>query len=147
MQPWHDCSQPVPCTGWASASPRPTYSPTIYESWKSLLPILLTGLVALAATGCDKCDDEDPRARITNNGTQRASVQVQTSGGNTVNLNNVDPGTSSDYANYAPGVATFTLKVSNVDYVKTLNVEKCHEYTVAIDRNNVITVTDTDRND
>ena len=112
-----------------------------------LLSVLFAGFVAMAATGCKKCKDEDPRARITNNGTQRASVQVQTSGGNTVNINNVDPGASSDYANYAAGNATFTLKINNVDYAKTLNVSKCHEYTVAIDRNNVITVTDNDRND
>lgn len=113
----------------------------------SLLPILFAGFVAVAATGCKKCKDEDPRARITNNGTQRASVQVKTSGGNTVNINSVDPGASSDYANYAAGNTTFTLKVNNVDYTKVLDASKCHEYTVAIDRNNVITVTDTDRND
>ena len=112
-----------------------------------LLPILFAGFLALAATGCKKCKDEDPRARITNNGTQRASVQVKTSGGSTVNINNIDPGASSDYANYASGNTTFTLKVNNVDYTKTLDASKCHEYTVAIDRNNVITVTDTDRND
>ena len=103
--------------------------------------------MALAATSCKKCKDEDPRARIANNGTQRASVQVKTSGGSTVNINNVDPGVTSDYANYAAGQTTFTLKINNIDYAKTLDVSKCHEYTIAIDRNNVITVTDTDRND
>ena len=113
----------------------------------TLLSVAFAGFVALAAGGCKKCKDEDPRARIANNGTLRASVQVKTSGGSTVNLNNVDPGQTSDYANYAAGQTTFTLKVSNIDYVKVLDVSKCHEYTVAIDRNNVITVTDTDRND
>ncbi|MFC6224921.1 hypothetical protein ACFP2F_16860 [Hymenobacter artigasi] len=114
---------------------------------KAVLPIVLAGFMALAATSCKKCKDEDPRARITNNGTQKASVQVKTSGGSTININNVDPGASSDYANYAAGSTTFTLKVNNVDYTKTIDASKCHEYTVAIDRNNVITVTDTDRND
>ena len=111
------------------------------------MSVLLTGFVAVAAGGCKKCNDEDPRARISNNGTQRASVQVKTSGGNTVNLNNVEPGASSDYASYAAGQTTFTLKVNNIDYAKTVDVSKCHEYTVAIDRNNVITVVHTDRND
>ncbi|WP_143434683.1 hypothetical protein [Hymenobacter roseosalivarius] len=111
------------------------------------LPLLVSSLLALAASGCKKCEDEDPRARITNNGSQRASVQVQTTGGNTVNLNNVDPGTSSDYASYAAGQATFTLKINNVDYTKVVEVVKCHEYTIAIDRANGITVTDMDRND
>ena len=101
--------------------------------------LLLAGVLTLSATSCKKCNDEDPRARVTNNGTQKASVQVKTSGGSTVNINNVDPGASSDYANYAAGTTTFTLKVNNVDYVKSFDASKCHEYTVAIDRNNVIT--------
>ena len=108
--------------------------------------LLVAGVLSLSATSCKKCKDEDPRARIANNGTQVASVQVKTSGGNTVNVNNVASGTTSDYASYAAGQTTFTLKVNNVDYVKTFDASKCHEYTVAIDRNNVITVADTDRN-
>ena len=109
--------------------------------------LLFAGMLMFSTSSCTKkCKDEDPRARITNNGTQTASVQIKTSGGNTLNINNVAAGASSDYANYAAGTTTFTLKVNNVDYVKTTDVSKCHEYTVAIDRNNVITVTDTDRN-
>ena len=113
----------------------------------SFLPLLFLSLVTLTTTSCKKCKDEDPRARIANNGSQVASVQVKTSGGNTVNVNNVAAGVTSDYANYAAGQTTFTLKVNNVDYAKTFDASKCHEYTIAIDRNNVITVTDTDRND
>ena len=107
---------------------------------------LFIGVLAFSTSSCKKCSNEDPRARITNNGTQSAGVQIKTSGGNTVNINNVAAGASSDYASYAAGTTQFTLKVNNVDYVKTTDVSKCHEYTIAIDRNNVITVTDTDRN-
>ena len=112
----------------------------------SFASLLFVGVLAFAASSCSKkCSDEDPRARITNNGTQPVSVQIKTSGGNTVNINNVAAGTSSDYANYSAGTTVFTLKVNNVDYVKTTDVSKCHEYTIAIDRI-AITVTDTDRN-
>ena len=104
--------------------------------------LLFAGMLMFSTSSCTKkCKDEDPRARITNNGTQTASVQIKTSGGNTLNINNVSAGDSSDYANYAAGTTTFTLKVNSVDYVKTTDVSKCHEYTIAIDRNNVITVT------
>ena len=103
--------------------------------------------LVLAAGGCGKkCKGEDPRARITNNGTQKASVQVKTSGGNTININNVDPGTSSDYASYAPGTVTFTITVNNVNYVKTTDISSCFQYDIVIDRANVITVNGTDRN-
>ena len=108
---------------------------------------LAAGSLSFATSGCSKkCKGEDPRARITNNGTQKASVQVKTSGGNTVNINNVDPGTSSDYSNYSPGQVTFTITVSNVNYVKTTDVNTCFQYDIIIDRANVITVNGTDRN-
>ena len=113
---------------------------------KFLLLALLASFFALGASSCKKCKGEDPRARITNNGTQKASVQVKTSGGNTVNINNVDPGTSSDYANYAPGQVTFTITVSNVNYVKTTDISTCFQYDIVIDRANVISVNGTDRN-
>ena len=113
----------------------------------SLLPVLCFSLVGLVASSCKKCKDEAPRARIANNGTQVASVQVKTSGGNTINVNNVAAGATSEYASYAAGQTTFTLKINNVDYVKAFDASQCHEYTVAIDRNNAITVTDVDRND
>jgi len=117
------------------------------KATKSLLPVLFASLLALAASSCKKCKNEDPRARIINNGTQRASVQVKTSGGNTININNIDPGATSDYGSYAPGQVTFTVTVSNNNYVKTTDISQCYDYDIAIDRANVITVKGTDRND
>lgn len=112
-----------------------------------LLLASMASSFSFATSGCSKkCKGEDPRARIINNGTQKASVQVKTSGGNTININNVDPGTSSDYANYSPGQVTFTITVSNVNYVKTTDISTCFQYDIAIDRANVITVNGTDRN-
>lgn len=108
---------------------------------------MLALLFALSFSSCDKCDEEDPRARIINNGTQKASVQIKTSGGNTVNINNVDPGTASPYSSYAPGIVTFTIVVNNVNYVKAVEMKDCFEYDIAIDANNTITSTPIDRND
>ena len=55
-----------------------------------LLPLML---LTLSFVGCKKCKNEDPRARIVNNGTDKVSVQIMTTGGNTVNINNIMPGT------------------------------------------------------
>lgn len=115
---------------------------------KKIFAILFMALTfALTMSGCDKCDEEDPRARVINNGTQKASVQIKTSGGNTVNINNVDPGTASPYASYAPGIVTFTIVVSNANYVKEVEMKDCFEYDIAIDANNTITSTPIDRNE
>lgn len=109
--------------------------------------LLCLSLFFITLNGCKNCKNEDPRARVINNGTEKASVQIKTSGGNTVNINNVDPGTASAYSSYAPGEVTFTITVKSVDYVKVFNMSQCYDYDIAIDPNNVITSTPKDRND
>ncbi len=114
---------------------------------KFFLMVLIAGLFTTTMNSCKKCKDEDPRAKIINNGTQKASVQIKTSGGSTVNINNVDPSTSSTYSSYAAGQVTFTIKVNSIDYVKTVDMTKCYDYDIAIDANNNITSTAIDRNE
>ncbi|MCC2545372.1 hypothetical protein LJY25_02865 [Hymenobacter sp. BT175] len=108
--------------------------------------LFLVGATVVVSS-CSKCIDENPRARIINNGTQKASVQVKTSDGNTININNVEPNTSSDYASYAGGQVTFTATVGTNTAVKTTQIGTCYDYDIAIDRTNTITVTGIDRNE
>jgi uncharacterized protein YacL len=104
-------------------------------------------IFAVAISSCSKkCDNQQPRARILNNGTGSVSVQIKTSDGNTVNINNVDSKTASDYASYAAGQITFTITVNKTPYVKDVPVGNCNDYDIAIDANNVITVKVIDRN-
>lgn len=116
------------------------------KKMRFLITIVLVGLTALTMSSCKKCKNEDPRARIINNGTEKASVQIKTSSGNTVNINNVDPGTSSAYSNYAAGQIVFTITIKSIDYEKTFDMGKCYEYDIAIDASNNITSTAIDRN-
>ncbi|MDZ4714394.1 MAG: hypothetical protein SH819_02905 [Cytophagales bacterium] len=110
---------------------------------RGLILLMIVGVVA----GCSKkCNNEAPRARILNNGTMAASVQIKTSDGSTVNINNVAPGTASAYASYAAGEITFTITVDKVPYVKVVAAGNCFQYDIAIDANNAITVAASDRN-
>ena len=108
--------------------------------------LVLAGLLAITFNSCKKSVNEDPRARIINNGTQKASVQIKTSNGNTVNINNIDPGTSSAYSSYAAGQVTFTITVNNSNYVKILDIGNGNDYDIAIDANNNITSISIHRN-
>ena len=108
--------------------------------------LVLAGLFAITFNSCKKSVNEDPRARIINNGTQKASVQIKTSNGNTVNINNIDPGTSSAYSSYAAGQVTFTITVNNSNYVKILDIGNGNDYDIAIDANNNITSISIHRN-
>lgn len=108
-------------------------------------------LVIVLFSSCSKkCKNEAPRARILNNGTSAASVQIKTSDGNTVNINNVDPKTASPHASYAAGKITFTITVTvsgtKTDFVKDVVVSNCYDYDISIDAGNVITTTAIDRN-
>lgn len=114
---------------------------------KAVLSIAFIGLLSMTLNSCKKCKNEDPRARIINNGTEQASVQIKTSGGNTININNVPAGTASEYGSYAPGQVTFTITVSSSDYVKVVEMGDCFDYDIAIDANNNIILTPIDRND
>lgn len=104
-------------------------------------------LFTITLSSCDKCDGEKPRARITNNGTGDASVQIKTSGGSTENLNNVPTGTTSEYRNYDAGHIVYTVTVDKVEYVEEVHMSECYEYEIIIDSNNSITTTQKDRND
>jgi hypothetical protein len=118
------------------------------KTHKPLLKFILGLCFALTLSNCKKCKDEDPRARIINNASQKVSVQIQTTGGNTVNMNNVQPGSTSDYANYAAGDVMFTVSVGNkINVVTNVKMEKCFEYDIAIDENGVVNSTSKDRNE
>ncbi|HSI89583.1 MAG TPA: hypothetical protein VK927_00635 [Adhaeribacter sp.] len=109
--------------------------------------IAVFGLFLIAFSSCKKCNDENPRARVINNGSVPVSVQIKTSGGNTENINNVDPATSSDFRNYAPGQVTFTIVVDKDEYIKAVAMEECFEYDIVIDAANNVVSIPTDRNE
>lgn len=118
------------------------------KTTKSILIVLLAGLFMLSISSCKKCKNQAPTARIINNGTEKVSVQIKTSGGNTVNINNVQPNTSSKYESYAPGYVTFTIAVdNNGNFVEKVNMVECYDYDIAIDKNNNISTFLINRND
>ncbi len=116
------------------------------KTLKFISLIVLISIVTLSISSCKKCNGEDPSARIINNGTKKASVQIKTSGGNTININNVDPSTSSPYVRYAVGTTTFTITVSNVNYSRIVEMSQCYDYDISIDASNYIFVNPIDRN-
>jgi hypothetical protein len=103
--------------------------------------LIFVGLIAITLNCCKKkCKTDPPEARIINNSGSVANVQIKTSNGNTVNINNVAAGTSSDYASYAAGDIVFTITVNKIDYIETVSASSCYSYDIAIDNNYNISV-------
>lgn len=114
---------------------------------KYVLTFLLSALFMLTISSCKKCKNEDPMARIVNGSKNKVSVQIKTSGGNTVNINNVQPNSSSDYESFASGDITFTIALSNgKTFVEKVYMDDCFNYDISVDNNGNITTYDDDRN-
>ncbi len=100
----------------------------------------IIAMAALTMSACNNCESEDPRARIVNNGTAKASVQIWTTGGNTENINNIEVGQSSDWRSFAPGLTNFTVAIQGEnDTVLTTNMLTCFQYEIRISANNTVT--------
>lgn len=106
----------------------------------------ILAIVALAFlfvfAGCDNgCDKENPSVILVNNGTEKADIQIKTSGGNTENINNIQPGASSEKRTFAPGEIEFTVTIQGaqepVEYL--LLADYCNAYTVTINEDNSVT--------
>ncbi len=117
------------------------------KKMKSLAVITTIAILLMVINGCKDCNDENPRARVINNGTKEISVQIKTSGGNTENINNIPKGTSSEYRSFARGYTVFTISVGNDSYETAFQMNECFEYDISIDANNQITTMPRDRND
>ncbi len=114
---------------------------------KSMLALVTIVVMIFATSGCKDCDGDSPRARIINNGTKVISVQIKTSGGNTENINNIQPSTISEYRSFAAGSTTFTISIGNEVVETIIQMDNCFEYDITIDKNNVIVTSPRDRNE
>jgi len=98
-------------------------------------------VICILTTSCNKpCENEDPRARIVNNGTDKASVQIKTSGGSTENINNIESGQVSAWSSFASGNTEFTVAVQGMpgDTMIAVVMVDCWEYEIIIDATNQV---------
>lgn len=103
------------------------------------IALILALFFSLFLAGCG-CDGEDPSVILTNNGTGKADIQIKTSGGNTENINNVMPGTSSEKRYFKPGSIEFTINIQGVQdpVVYVLQAASCQDYIVTINPDNSV---------
>ena len=106
---------------------------------KKILFVIFIGIVLFSACG-DDCDKENPTVVLVNNSLTKADIQIKTSGGNTENINNIQPGASSEKRSFAPGEIEFTVTIQGVqdpvEYVQLTSY--CTEYTVKINEDNSV---------
>ncbi|MFA6467643.1 MAG: hypothetical protein WCW35_02015 [Bacteroidota bacterium] len=106
---------------------------------KKILAHILAVVIVLAMIGCS---EEDPQFRIRNERLDKANVQIQTSGGNTVNINDVASGQTTAYSTVAEGNTAVTAVIQNesVSPSAKFNCEMDERYTVVLQTGNPPTI-------
>ena len=79
------------------------------------------------------CSDEPPSFRVKNERPTKANVQIKTVN-NTVNLNDVQPGTVTNYQDVAEGKVEITAGIQNEDFSPTgsFNASNNYNYTIVV---------------
>ena len=113
---------------------------------KYLITVMVI-MLSFSISGCGGCDDENPSLVLVNNGTDVADIQIKTSGGNTVNINNIPVGSQSEKKTFDSGDIEFTITIQglNEPIVYNLKISTCKDYIVKIKADNTVSGSGIDR--
>ena len=97
---------------------------------RKLLLLIVAGMI-MSLQGCS---DDPPQFRVRNDRPSKANVQVKTSGGNTININDVEPGTATPYQGAAEGIieATATIQNETVSPSTSFRAGNDNSYTIVV---------------
>jgi hypothetical protein len=110
--------------------------------------VISLSLVALLflVNSCNKCNNDDPTARVVNNGTSAANLQITSFDGNIVSITDLEKGFISSENSYAPGTATLSGSIEGIQLTETLDMSECTAYDVTITSDNKIVVFSQNKN-
>ena len=99
---------------------------------KNLFKIILGITFLLTMINCS--DDKEPKFRIHNEMANKANVQFQTTGGSTININDVEAGQTTEYQMANEGNITATAVIQNESASPTITFFAANNerYTVVI---------------
>ncbi len=95
---------------------------------------IVTGLLLSLAA----CSSDSPQFRVRNDRVDKANVQIQTSGGNTININDVGTGQTTAYQSVNEGKIDATAVIQNESVSPTISFsgEMDERYTIVIQTGN-----------
>jgi len=83
------------------------------------------------------CTNQDPKARITNNGTTNVDLEIYNVNGDLVGHEySVEPGHHSDWIEFSCGETTFLVSTGSADKLVVINMGTCMMYDMEVGSNN-----------
>jgi len=104
---------------------------------KNIVIGMLGLAIIVAMIGCSS--EADPKIRIKNEQSDKANVQIQTTGGNTININDVEAGQVTAYQTAAEGYITVVAVIQKESFSPTLSfyATKDSRYTLVVEAGNI----------
>ncbi|MBU2493077.1 MAG: hypothetical protein KJ571_10675 [Bacteroidetes bacterium] len=99
---------------------------------KKIIVGILSLVFIITIIGCS--EETDPKFRVQNERSDKANVQFQTSGGNTININEVAAGQTTEYQIVAEGntIVTAVIQKESISPSITFFAEKDKRFTIVI---------------
>jgi hypothetical protein len=97
--------------------------------------IISSVLIILSSIGCSNTEPtKEPQFRVANDHSGKANVQIKTTGGNTININDVDSAYRSPYQSAAQGLISVTANAQGdtTTAIISFNAMNGETYTVKI---------------
>ena len=90
------------------------------------------------ATATDSsCSNQDPMARITNNGTEDVDLQIYDAAGNLIaQEDEIEPGEQSNWINFSCGETAFLVNIGGSDKLITIEMGTCMMFDMEVGSNN-----------
>ncbi len=97
----------------------------------NVLAVLAVMLIALMTSACS---EDSPSVNVRNDYTTKVNVQLKPAVGNTININDVESGSTTSYTDIVEGSwsASATVQASSAEPAATFNATNDNNYTVVI---------------
>ncbi|WP_299836930.1 hypothetical protein [uncultured Tenacibaculum sp.] len=108
---------------------------------KRFFSFFLICFLSFHSISCSDCNNENPRARVTNTGDSEISVQINTAIGSRENIDIIEPGKSSEFRSYDTGNVIFNIVINdNEQIIETVEMDFCSEYEIIVDEDSIVTI-------
>ena len=104
------------------------------------ITVLLSIFFLMIFSSCNKCNNENPTARVVNNGTSSANLEITASDGELVSITDLGAGLISSSESYSPGTTTVNCIIDGIQLTEKVEMSECKSYDITINSENVIVV-------
>ncbi len=113
---------------------------------KKVITSTLLMFFAFLFFNCSECNNEIPRARVSNMSKKNIRVTIKSSDDDVEIIDKIESGKSSNYKNYNSSKAIFTIILeNNIEITEEVSMNFCSDYEIIVNQDNSIITSSSSR--